>query len=94
MEVATVGLSEFSITNPAMTDNGFTGVVCHPLFGDIVRHGPIVTLSATPGVIGTASLVGEHTRKVLTELGYADEEIENLRSRGLVSWPDSETVEG
>ena len=77
--------------HPAMTDNGFVEPVHHPLFGDHPRSGPIVTMSATPGVVGAACLVGQHTKKVLSELGYSDEQLEGLRTRSVVAWPDDAT---
>ncbi len=90
VEVARTPLSRFTIEHPVMTENGFVTRVRHPLFGEHVRHGPIVTLSATPGAAGPGCLVGEHTRQVLGELGYSATEFEDLRARGVVAWPDGE----
>ena len=89
VEVSQVPLSEFTISSPVMTENGFVEPVHHALFGDHLRHGPIVTLSATPGVVGPGCLIGEHTRAVLGELGYSDDELADLRARGIVAWPDT-----
>ena len=35
---------------------------------------------------GRLPSVGEHTREVLLELGYGDEEIDALRAKGIVAW--------
>jgi crotonobetainyl-CoA:carnitine CoA-transferase CaiB-like acyl-CoA transferase len=79
--------SEFTISDPTMVENGFTTEVEHPLFGRHHRHGPIVTLSDTPGSPGPGPLVGQHTRQILGELGYSNEEVDELRRRDIVSWP-------
>jgi len=87
-EVSRMSLAEFALHHPAMTDNGFVETVEHPLFGEHPRSGPIATLSATPGVVRPACLVGEHTKHVLRGLGYSDEQLWDLRARGVVTWPD------
>lgn len=87
VEVSQTSLSDFSISSPTVVENGFTDEVTHPLFGTHRRHGPIVTLSETPGVVGPGCLVGQHTRTILAELGYTDDEMEQLRGRGVIAWP-------
>jgi crotonobetainyl-CoA:carnitine CoA-transferase CaiB-like acyl-CoA transferase len=87
VEVSQTSLSDFSIGSPTAVENGFTEEVTHPLFGTHRRHGPIVTLSETPGVVGPGCLVGQHTRKILGELGYSDDEMSALRDKGVVGWP-------
>jgi crotonobetainyl-CoA:carnitine CoA-transferase CaiB-like acyl-CoA transferase len=86
--ISQTSLSEFTISSPAMTANGFVDNVVHPLFGPHLRHGPIVTLSRTPGVTGPGSLPGQHTRSVLAELGYSESQIQTLRDQGIVGWSD------
>jgi crotonobetainyl-CoA:carnitine CoA-transferase CaiB-like acyl-CoA transferase len=88
VEVSQRPLSEFTINDPSMVENGFTAEVEHPLFGRHRRHGPIVSLSDTPGTAGPGCLIGQHTRTILAELGYSDEEMEALRRDGVVAWPD------
>jgi len=87
-EVSQLSLSEFTIRSPAMTANGFVEDVDHPLFGRHLRHGPMVTLSRTPGRGGPGSLPGQHTRQVLGELGYSETEMAALRAMGVIGWPD------
>jgi crotonobetainyl-CoA:carnitine CoA-transferase CaiB-like acyl-CoA transferase len=33
-------------------------------------------------------MLGQHTREILAELGYDETAIDDLRDRGIVSWPD------
>jgi crotonobetainyl-CoA:carnitine CoA-transferase CaiB-like acyl-CoA transferase len=87
VEVSDGPFSEFTINDPTMVDNGFTAEVDHPMFGRHRRHGPIVTLSETPGSVGPGCLVGQHTRQILGELGYTEDQMADLRQRGIVGWP-------
>ena len=84
VEVATKPFSEFTISDPTMVENGFTEPVEHPLFGSHRRHGPIVTLSETPGTAGPGCMVGQHTRQVLGELGYSEGQIADLAERQII----------
>ena len=88
VEVSEVPLSQFDISSPTAVDNGFVAEVDHHVFGRYVRHGPMVTLSATPGQAGPAAMVGQHTRSILAELGYSDAEVAQLRAEGIVGWPE------
>ena len=57
----------------------------HSKLGPVRTIGFPVKFSDTPvSVERGAPLLGEHTREVLTELGYAGEEIEELMGRGAV----------
>jgi len=57
----------------------------HPGAGDIKALGVPVKLSDTPGAVDRAApLLGQHTREVLEELGYAEAQIAALRDRGIV----------
>jgi crotonobetainyl-CoA:carnitine CoA-transferase CaiB-like acyl-CoA transferase len=51
----------------------------HPTLGSIRALGSPIKMSATPpDVRRRAPLLGEHTREILSETGYADGEIEKL----------------
>jgi len=51
--------------------------------------GVVPKLSATPAKFsGGGPALGEHTREVLRELGYEDEAIDALRTKGVVGAPD------
>jgi crotonobetainyl-CoA:carnitine CoA-transferase CaiB-like acyl-CoA transferase len=66
----------------------------HPSFGGKYwRYAPLLRFSKTPGVGGPFCEFGEHTRLILTELGYSHEEMEQLKDAGVVAWP-TEQPEG
>jgi crotonobetainyl-CoA:carnitine CoA-transferase CaiB-like acyl-CoA transferase len=88
VEVSQTSLSNFTMSSPLVTENGWLAEADHPIFGHHKRHGPIMTLSKTPGVVGPSSLIGEHTRLILGELGYSPAQMRDLRDRGIVTWPD------
>ena len=56
----------------------------HPAIGDYLRLTPLAGMSRSRGVTGGAPLVGQHTNAVLAEIGYSPDQIEDLRSRGIV----------
>ena len=57
----------------------------HTKLGPVKTLGTPVKFSATPGgVTRGAPLLGEHTREVLAEYGYGDDEIDALICDGAV----------
>jgi crotonobetainyl-CoA:carnitine CoA-transferase CaiB-like acyl-CoA transferase len=51
------------------------------MYGHVRMFGSFVHLSRTPGLAsGSAPRLGEHTREILAELGYAPAEVERLIS--------------
>ncbi len=76
--------SQFTCTDPVLRDTGFVVEVEHPRFGTILRAAPPVVFSETPGRVAPSSLLGEHTAALLTELGYSDEQIDDLVERKVV----------
>ncbi len=57
----------------------------HPTFGTLQMVSPAVNLSETPGSVRTpAPEFSQHTEEVLLEAGYSWEDIERLRSSGIV----------
>ncbi len=58
----------------------------HPVAGEAGAIGLPVKFSDTPGgVQRPAPMLGQHTREVLREVGYDDEELENMQIRGDIS---------
>jgi crotonobetainyl-CoA:carnitine CoA-transferase CaiB-like acyl-CoA transferase len=57
----------------------------HASFGGTYwRYSPVIRFSKTPGVAGAFCELGEHTRRILDELGYSAEETSDLEARGVV----------
>jgi crotonobetainyl-CoA:carnitine CoA-transferase CaiB-like acyl-CoA transferase len=57
----------------------------HPTFGDHVRLKPLVTFSRSQCVAEPGCLLGQHTDRILQELGYDRDAIADLRERGVVA---------
>jgi crotonobetainyl-CoA:carnitine CoA-transferase CaiB-like acyl-CoA transferase len=66
--------------DPGLRESGLTVAVQHPKFGELVQAAVPVGFSETPGRIGPASGRGEHNHAVLLELGYTEDQIEQLEA--------------
>ena len=56
--------------------------VDHPVLGPMKALGSPIKMSETPPVVSRpAPLLGQHTREVLREAGYSDEEISSLSQK-------------
>lgn len=65
----------------------------HPSFGGTYwRYAPVIQLSDTPSQAPPYCEFGEHTRSILRELGYDEEEISRLRNDNVVVWAEDEEL--
>jgi crotonobetainyl-CoA:carnitine CoA-transferase CaiB-like acyl-CoA transferase len=63
--------------------------VPHKTLGTTRAIGAPVKFSRTPGAVSRgAPVLGEHTREILTDIGYTKEQIEELGSEGVVKMAD------
>jgi crotonobetainyl-CoA:carnitine CoA-transferase CaiB-like acyl-CoA transferase len=63
----------------------------HPTLGLLRQFGETVHFSETPGqIVGPPPRVGEHSREILKELGLTSSEIDDLKARGILTWPDDD----
>jgi crotonobetainyl-CoA:carnitine CoA-transferase CaiB-like acyl-CoA transferase len=76
---------EFWCDDPHVCAEDLAPEVDHARFGRMRRWGPLVVCDRAPAGLGAGVLAGAHTNSLLRELGYADEQIAQLRERGLVS---------
>jgi formyl-CoA transferase len=75
-----------TLADPHVRSRGMIREVDHPTAGQIHLLGPVPRLSATPGQIRLPPpILGEHSDEILMgDLGFNEEEIEALRSDGVV----------
>ena len=77
--------------DPQVQHLQLTSRVSHPTRGEVDVLRPPLTLSDTPATIRSGVPVdGEHTRDVLAELGYGDDEINDLFATGAVGPREAE----
>ena len=69
-------------------ESGLLTQVEAPRFGEFWRYSPVVSFSETSGRAGPGPLKGQHTRAILRELGYAEEQILDLKERKVVVWEE------
>ncbi|MDA1296479.1 MAG: CoA transferase [Chloroflexi bacterium] len=69
--------------DPQVTARGMDAPLEHPTAGTVRNIGLAAKLYSTPGKIyGPAPLLGQHTREVLSQTGYSEDEIDSLISSG------------
>ena len=68
--------------DPHVVDHGLRQDLAHPLAGTVPQVRVPFGMSATPpGSSAAPPLLGEHTREVLREIGYSDDEMEAIVGR-------------
>ena len=82
------GMYYFFNDDPHVRENGLLTEVEAPRFGEFWRYSPVVSFSETSGRAGPGPLKGQHTRPILRELGYTDDQILDLKERKVVDWEE------
>jgi crotonobetainyl-CoA:carnitine CoA-transferase CaiB-like acyl-CoA transferase len=71
--------------HPQVTANDFLYATNHPTRGEIRMLGVPVKLSGTPGrPQGASPLLGQHSEKILLDLGYSPSDIAHLEAEGVI----------
>jgi crotonobetainyl-CoA:carnitine CoA-transferase CaiB-like acyl-CoA transferase len=76
--------AQFMNFDPGSLENDLAIPVVSYQWGRVKRPGLVAELSDTPGIARPSCAIGEHTRAILIELGYAEDAIERLRAEGVV----------
>ncbi|WP_206996575.1 formyl-CoA transferase [Trinickia mobilis] len=69
---------------PSLRKTGTIVEVDHPVRGKYLTVGNPIKLSDSPTEVTRSPLLGEHTDEVMAELGYASEQIAQLRAVGAI----------
>ena len=78
------------VDDPQIAHNGTFVEYDHLTEGRVKTPGFAIRFSRTPSKVERgAPLAGEHTREVLKEAGYADEEVERLAKAGVIATGDA-----
>jgi crotonobetainyl-CoA:carnitine CoA-transferase CaiB-like acyl-CoA transferase len=76
-----------ALEQPHARERGLVHEIDQPGSGKVRVTGPIIKFLASidPPALGHAPVLGEHTRRILTDIGLPDGEIDELLARGVVS---------
>ncbi len=79
------GHIEKLLSDPEAIARGQVAEHEHPIYGRLRQAGHLIRFSRTPGKIERAApVIGQHTREVLSEAGYASTEIDALEAGGVI----------
>jgi crotonobetainyl-CoA:carnitine CoA-transferase CaiB-like acyl-CoA transferase len=81
-------VGSFLEDHPQSAVNRMVVEVDSPRFGKYLRHGSIVGFSDAPGRFDHGAFPGEHTVSLMRELGYAEDQIADLRARQIIHWEE------
>jgi crotonobetainyl-CoA:carnitine CoA-transferase CaiB-like acyl-CoA transferase len=71
--------------HPQVTANEIIYKTKHPIRGETKMLGVPVKLSETPGCPqGSSPLLGQHSKRILLDLGYSSTEIADLEAEGVI----------
>ena len=82
------GMYFFFNEDPHVRQSGMLTQVEAPRDGEFWRYAPVVDFSETTGRAGPGPLMGQHTRPILKELGYTEEQIHDFKQRKVVDWEE------
>ena len=72
--------------DPELIARGGVVALDHPLVGRLDMFGHVIGFSETPGRIERPPIVvGQHTRQIMAELGYATPDIDGLIAEGVIA---------
>ena len=91
VEVEESGMFNFYSQDKHVWENDFIRPAETMRIGSYWRYSPVVETSLTPTRVGSGPLRGEHTRSVMEELGYSEQEIDELHEKMVVDWEDPTT---
>ena len=90
-EISTSNGAERYLNDPENRASGLVAEYEHPQYGLMHEVGLTVRLSDSGGVIwGPPPLIGQHTREILAEYGFAEHGHGDLKDREIVTWPAEE----
>jgi crotonobetainyl-CoA:carnitine CoA-transferase CaiB-like acyl-CoA transferase len=82
------GPYHFFNDDPHIKENNFISEIELPRLGKVWRYGPVLTYSHTSTRVGPGPLRGQHTRDILLEIGYSEDQIRDLKNRTVVDWDE------
>ena len=85
---ADIDTGMFLEEHPQAAANRMAVEVDSPRFGKYLRHGAIINFSDAPARLLHGAFPGEHTARVMHELGYTEGQIADLRARRIIDWED------
>ena len=84
-EIADPDFSLGVFDDPEMRARGLVVTQDHPVLGRFDHFGTTIDFSETPGRIwGPPPLVGQHTREIMHEYGFDDDDVDKLIEIGAV----------
>jgi crotonobetainyl-CoA:carnitine CoA-transferase CaiB-like acyl-CoA transferase len=82
-------VGSFLEDHPQAAANRMVVAADSPRFGKYLRHGAIVNFSDAPARLEHGAFPGEHTVRVMRELGCTEVQIADLHSRRVIHWEET-----